>query len=141
MLFFSIWTAASFYSSSSYSYGERCNNMWFWHSVERQHNSRWQLSGIFDMWWWNLYFSNSERLSKMSYTINTFTHLLCSQTGKWMLCTVCTSTGSPCCIWAHICKFTPNVYEWIQRKCWMTGVTSYWNHPLHKRLGVICLMH
>lgn len=29
----------------------------------------------------------------------------------------------------------------MQRKCRMTGVTSYWNSPLHKRLGVIYLMH
>lgn len=67
------------------------NNVWFWHSLW----NRWQLYGLYDMRWWNLYFYNNQHLSKMSFTINTFTHLLCacpaSLLQQWI-------------IWAHICR-------------------------------------
>lgn len=108
-----IWTA-SFFTLVAHDHAvrslKRCNNMWFWLSVNGQHKSRWQLYSIFDMWWWNLYFSNSEHLSKMSYTINTFTHRLCVRNGIWMICTTY-SSGLLCFIWVHIWRFTQNTYQ------------------------------
>lgn len=40
-----------------------------------------------------------------------------------------------------LCRFTQNTHQQIQRKCHVTGVTSSWIHCLHRRLGVMCLMH